>query len=80
MSARRIIIIVIVIVILAGAVFFVLGQVNNAEEATAEVTPVSSQPQRRSGDILGIEGRLGPARDANLSFAVGGIVDEILGS
>lgn len=78
MTARRIIIIVVIIAIIALAAFLIFGGSGVLPTGqTAE--PVSTIPpvQDLSGDVNS-EGRLVPARDADLSFAVDGTVEEIL--
>lgn len=78
MSARRIFIVVVIVAVLALIAIFIFGRLSSPEETTAEATPIASPPQPRDGDISSVEARLVPARDARLSFAVGGRVDEIL--
>ncbi len=79
MTVRRIIIIVVIVALLAIAGFFgyrfLTGsqQAETGEQAQADIPPVTDV----SGAVTA-EGRLVPARNAELSFSVGGTVEEIL--
>jgi len=78
-SPRRIIIIVVVIAVLAVAAFFIFNNQRGSESASVgESIPSDIPPVAAASDDVIAEGRLVPARDANLSFPVGGIVEEIL--
>lgn len=80
MTARRIIIIVVIIAVIAVAAFLIFGGSGVLPTSqTAEPVPTIPPVQDQSGDVTS-EGRLVPARDANLSFASGGTVEEILAS
>ena len=77
MTARRIILIVIIIIVIGGAAFLILRGQESSSDAQNQTTDTIPGPVIDLGGNE-VEGRLVPARNADLSFPVGGRVEEIL--